>query len=357
MKKLLVYTLAFLMLFSSVPVVFSLNVAQPITNDTIYDYIADVIPLYLLSAEQDINPDAIYTTQGYSVQNLDNTSSIYFLFENDRYFGRLIVDQIDGSYCSSFMFDENETIESLVASKTPFLLLMPAEETLLAVWNEGYDVIGDTYETDIDIHILPNAVEADSYLNPIQPCLTQVESAVVAHPNIDTSNDSVSLNVDYVENKTSDAGAGLCWAASIAAISNFRKGTNWGAYPLYSALKSSYDTEPIGTMTWYKRAFEYLNMTYASAYGVPTWQMVYNTLNISRPIMMTVERTESGSTYAHAIVCTSFIGGDGYAVFGFMDPNHSDTQFVTFSDSTLNMSNFTYVSATRTYSAITNYIY
>ncbi len=323
-------------------------------EEMVMEYIKNVLPLYML-VEEGSSSDVFWITQGYSFQNTDRSAKNYFVFDANGYVGRMIVDSTDSGYTSTFSFGAIQSIQQLVYQETPFMILKPTEHVLLLCWEGGYEVLQNVNNDNIGDAL--HEMEPDFIPSFVQAELTEVELIDTALPYIDTTGYHVQLEPPYVENATSDMGKGLCWAASIASISRFRQGTNWTAYSLYSALKRYNMAEPSGTMAWYRSTFNYLGLTPTSSTGAPSWSTVYNALMSTRPLMFHIQRTSNGNTYAHAIVCKYFIGGNNQAVLGFMDPNEPSTQYATISSASIDLSTLVYTNSERTYTDLFGYIY
>lgn len=317
-------------------------------------YIEDVLPIYMLAPEGSA-ANTFWITQGYSFQNTDRTAEIFFIFDSNGYVGRMIVDRVDNRFTSTLNFEYIQAIEELVYNSVPFMLVKPDEYTLLLCWENGTEVLQNITGIEIVSNNSDTAILSSfDYMSPI---LTEVQLSESVSPQVDATDYYVALDVKHVKNGLSDEGIGICWAASIAAISNFRQGTNWTAYSLYSAIKKSNMAEPSGTMAWYRTTFNYLGLTPTSSSSVPSWKTVYNALSATRPLLFHVQRNSNGSASAHAIVCKYFSGGNNQVLLGFMDPNESSTQYTTIYSENLDFSELIYTNSAQTYTEIYGYVY
>jgi len=131
-------------------------------------------------------------------------------------------------------------------------------------------------------------------------------------------------------------GAGLCWAACIAAVSNYRMSTSYDAMDIYDALDDLCSGTPEGTNTWYKRGYTYCGMTCTCTSGMSFTSLYTQLSSNHKPAIFGMYR--SGA--AHTIVCKYFEGGNEYATYGFMDPNKTNTVYIQFSDPNLDPDNF-----------------
>lgn len=154
----------------------------------------------------------------------------------------------------------------------------------------------------------------------------------------------VSLTVPQVDNDTVD-GVGLCWAAAVASVSNYRKGTSYDAMDIYDALEGLYSGTPAGIPTQYSRAYSYCNMFYT--YTDPMeFVELYDALDSkNRPVIL----SENGSYIGHAVVLRYLCGGNEYTTYGFVDPNKTNTVYVDFYSSTCEPDEFEYYNGSRTY--------
>jgi len=141
----------------------------------------------------------------------------------------------------------------------------------------------------------------------------------------------------------------LCWAASVAAISNYRKGTSYDAMDIYDALDDNYLGTPEGTPTWYRRAFSYCNMSYTNSSPMGFFDLYDALDNLNRPVIFRVHRTESGQDIGHAVVLRYLCGGNEYTTYGFVDPNKTNTVYVDFYSPTCDPDEFEYYNGSKTY--------
>lgn len=120
---------------------------------------------------------------------------------------------------------------------------------------------------------------------------------------------------------------GMCWAASGASIIQYKRGDIWSysTWKNYNNLKKYYGGNPIGTVEWEKKMWEYhkLKMTYVSH------RMSYNTVSKlmknNKPVYCSFVHNEknTNNNYAHAVVlCGSYHRTDlDKYYYVYMDPN------------------------------------
>ena len=146
---------------------------------------------------------------------------------------------------------------------------------------------------------------------------------------------------------------GLCWAACVASVVNYRKGNvAETAYSIFmdcwETVDYSDDDIPDGSDSWVIIAFEengINNITYeANSLPVDYIEVLLGTY--SKPIIITVYRYDElgGVAGGHAIVVYEFYNGGGYGYTKVMDPNYSSYITITVPYETLqNTASFPYV--------------
>jgi hypothetical protein len=169
---------------------------------------------------------------------------------------------------------------------------------------------------------------------------------------------TLSLNVPYVANATMN-GAGICWAACVGAILSYRVGGSYTATGVYNALASLYPTAtPVGQEPWYSRGYQLGGLTATVISSGVSLSTVYTQLNAGKPLIFSI----SGSTiinnqiiyFAHDIVCKYLYSDLSVGtMYGFMDPNYSNTKYISVSypEASINNSDFIYVDSLYTYTA------
>lgn len=333
-KRLVLFGLVLILILGTLPPVS----ASPImANDSAKEeYIASVLLGYL-TVEDHVLGDNVFLTQAYPIYGNDS-SDMYFVFDGDSYIGRLVVGMQGENYHSSFCFDENENIENAVVNQEGFAISAPTEYSLiLQMSDESYLISGSSVDSAMSYAEI-------SDFDYTVATLSEIDFSGVPSPAIDTSDFSVGLEVPFVANDLDDYNRGLCWAASICAISDYRGGKDITPYQLYKALETKYQSVPTGTSVWILRGFEYVGFS-SSRVNPISWSSLYNKLYSGLPVMFNVAR--SGG--AHSVVCRYFVGGDGYAIYGFMDPNVSSYVYITYNDASLSPGNFVYDNGQHSY--------
>ena len=123
-----------------------------------------------------------------------------------------------------------------------FALIVIGEDTMvLQTKNENIVIAGD--RNMIDQCKIPNCT-----LNQIS-----FSNHNIVHNTRETTDYYVNLQVARVANANVN-GHGLCWAACVAAVSNYRMNTSYTALNIYNALDAIYSGTPVGIIPGFLEA-------------------------------------------------------------------------------------------------------
>jgi hypothetical protein len=272
------------------------------------------------------------------VNGSEEHGRMFFITNNASYIGQLAVTYNNGSFNSSFMFDNDGYINNILSTNTPFAIVAHED-----------DLIIKTAQTSkmLTVGELPKEISTYSSVEYSSVNFVAVDISTTTR-ELPTEEYYVSLAVPQVDNDSVN-GNGLCWAAAVASVSNYRKNTSYEAMDIYDALNELYSGTPAGTPTWYSRAYSYCNMSYT--YTNPMeFVDLYDALDTKdRPVIFRVRRTENGSYIGHAVVLRYLCGGNEYTTYGFVDPNKTNTVYVDFYSPTCDPDEFEYYNGSRTY--------
>ncbi len=349
-KKILSIALTFVIIFMCVSMRVSATENISDSAEATAKYIESVLSRYL-RIDDSISYGKVELSDPVKVVNsTDPNGEIYFIKNNGSYIGRLAVTQVNGKNYSSFMFDNDRDIANIIESEIPFVLVS-SEDTLIMKTNSQCKTLSgsiiDAREKTLEAGLTFSAIDFEQ-IN------FKDSTASVA-----SSDYYVSLNVQRVENATA-GGKGLCWAASIAAVSNYRKGTSYSALDIYNALKNAYGGTPIGDDTWYRRGFGYCNMSCVFSPNNMQFSSLYTALRThNRPVIFNVYRTNNNGEVegGHAVVLKYLCGGNEYTTYGFADPNNSNTVYINFEDPNCDPDNFVYYNGHNTYTIWASSVY
>ena len=313
MKRLLrtccIIIFAFVLVFTSAgSTAFAKENEKQNKNHLRNEYINSVLDRYLSLGE--VGTELIKISTPINVNgNDDDESRIYFIVKDDYYYGQLVVTEVNGNYYSSFSFDNDERINDVIRNNVAFALIVIGEDTMvLQTKNENIVIAGDRSMTDQ--YMVPNCT------------LNQISFSNHIVHNIRATRDYyVNLQVSRVANASSPNGQGLCWAACVAAVSNYRMNTSYSALDIYNALDALYGGTPTGNNAWIALGYSYCGMICTYTSGMSFSDLYFQLSTVGRPAIFGVYRTGG----AHSVVCKYLMGGDEYATYGFMDPNKTNT--------------------------------
>lgn len=289
-------------------------------------YIANVLPQYLIVDGNELPKDAVVSISDpiQVINNTDDQSRVYLIMVDDQYYAKLIVTSSNGKYYSSFMFDENKTVNMLYQAKTPFALAYVNDE-LMIVTEDGYE----SFYHNNTVNNLIDTSRLEIKLKEHQWSVVDVAEVCASQSQRSVSEYSVSLSIPYVANNFSYDDEGICWAAGIAAVSNYLNGTNYTAFSLYNRLIQNYEGNPDGTHDWYLRGYAYCNIPVISQGECSDIMDYYEFLEAGIPVQMAIHHTTE-TNEGHAIVLRSFEGGNEEVRLGFMDPNTPAVQYAIY---------------------------
>ncbi len=299
--------------------------------------------------------DTVYITQGYPVNDApDDNQRIFFVVDGDSYIAQLRVSYVDGKFCSSFMFDDNADIEAAIDSSTPFALAVADKSIVVQTAKKTTSVtryaLTAASEAELGSYEKSKAklkaVDVDVESSSATVSTARTASTYAARSNGDYFK---SLAVEYVSNDAAE-GAGLCWAACIAAVLNYRTSRYYDATKVYYDLKSIYSGTPVGNTTWYERGFALGSLSCTTVSEGMEFIDIYDTLSANKPIICSVSTGHFIWDSSHAVVLKYVMGGNEYATYGFMDPNHTNTIYINFYDPDLDPDEFVYTDGSNTYS-------
>lgn len=340
--RLLATLLLFVTVFSfTVPAhALSANNAAELTIDY-YTYIETVLPRYL-STENTIDYGEVKVSDPIEIiDGSEEYGRMFFVTNNGSYIGQLAVTYSNGTFHSSFMFDSDEYINNILSANIPFSIMAYEDDLVIKTSQDSKMLTVGELPNDISTY---SSIEYSS----VNFMSVDVEVGASNARELPTEEYYVSLPVPQVDNDSVD-GVGLCWAAAVASVSNYRKGTSYDAMDIYDALNGLYIGTPAGNPTWYSRAYSYCNMTYT--YTNPMeFVDLYDALDSKdRPVIFRVRRSENGSYIGHAVVLRYLCGGNEYTTYGFVDPNKENTVYVDFYSPTCDPDEFEYYNGSKTY--------
>lgn len=120
-----------------------------------------------------------------------------------------------------------------------------------------------------------------------------------------------------LNNAQGQYGRQMCWAASVATIVNYIKGTNYTAWNVCDAMGKGYDAG--GDIYDKKKALAYYGINYVEKLGQSAFSSIISDINAKRPIGMST---------------TSAMGGHAVTLYGYR--NLANGKYIMIWDSNLN---------------------
>lgn len=297
--------------------------ADTVLNESAMDaYVQSVLPHYL-SLENDNVYGEIAVSQGYVVHgHNDSNARTYFVTDDGDYIANLFVTYINGQYSSNFGFDDNADVEAALSGGAPMALV--AESEMLILQTAAGNALLTVGNSDA---LLNRSISAYPRVAPVLQ-ETAIENADVAAAKHVTTRDvdfSVGLNVPYVANDSVN-GKGICWAACVAMICQYRMGVSYTAKNIYNALVNLYGGTPAGENIWYTRAYSHCGMTATHVSSAMDATAAYVQMDTyDKPIIV---RMINGNV-KHAIVLRYISKSGTSLTYGFRDPNYNSLRYGT----------------------------
>lgn len=317
------------------------------TNDARQEYVESVLPRYL-ALKDNIDYGNIQISEPITVENReDGTSRTYIVTNDDVYIGLLSVAYIDNEFVSSYMFDEDSSITNIIQTGTPFALVAYDECLLMQTQENNIVVANDNIQLD-EIELVHNVAFSEKSFESIDLLASSFSFGALGY--------NIEIDVEHVANETVN-GVGICWAACIAAISNYRNGTSYDALDIYDALDLVYSETPVGDSNWIRRGYSYCGMSHTNGETLEVDEL-YDALNSDRPVIFRVYRTDStGNLKGHAVVLKAITQTRYDSIYTFMDPNYTNEYYAFFDDTVCDPADLVYINADHTYDQWLYYAY
>lgn len=204
----------------------------------------------------------------------------------------------------------------------------------LVVNEDSIQFINDEGETETLAFFEDSAAPAALSLAPDVECSQIVPVTAIQEVSKSRAygEDSGAVGVKYVPQGNHN----LCWAASMASILNYLKGTNYGAMSLASYLDAPDKGESITLCQyWYIHIFD-VNAIYVN--NKLSYDVVYNNAHSGKPIQAHVEGWDAQhERYGHAVVVRGCYISNSVVYYRIMDPNYGFVSVQMNSDGTFNI--------------------
>ena len=247
----------------------------------------------------------------------------------------MLVAEEDGEYVSTYYDGVADAIKDAYKDGESIVLGVSNNQLLMIEENENMYNLSNSSNVAAT---LPNALSTNLFESiSIRKTLNIITPRI---PNIVVQK---NLNVNTVPNDGS-----LCWAACVASVTNYLRGTSLSTIDVYNDCVSNFGQIPSGTSTWYQRAFLIYNINTA-VNGPMSYSNLYGQLMMNRPPIVNLARNDG--TSGHALVLSGMVvfyentTGEYYGTYSFMDPNYEygNVYVNVGSDTLFYGSSFTYV--------------
>lgn len=282
----------------------------------------------------------------YDLESSQTHKNIYFFIKGDKIIASLIVSKIKDQYFSSFSTNYLQEFNNIFTNNIPSVLCSHSGYYILHSEKSNLILSRDDYSRKIDINALNYSNTAtyiiegshSIYINSIQPMYTYNYLYVTP----------VSNGYDPYN------GAGLCWAACVAAKTNYQAGTSLSAIRvLNDCINNTTQGEiaaygrPSGSVHWINRAFSFEGLSTTNMAGGLTISQITAQLSSNKPIFMYL----TNGQVSHTILVIGVYADGSTNVYYVMDPNQGSIVSINVSQSALsNPSYFSYITSTQTYS-------
>lgn len=269
---------------------------EVVEYSTIEEYIEYAIPHYVRAQSVEINGTFYYsnTIDIYDINDVESGSigECVFLFDDDEIVGKMQVWGRDGEYAS--VFDTYITDEIQGSFDDDYAIAFGYFDGDFYSYDE---MVGSTFVEG------PGFEECPDYTLPLNESISKAASMdLAAIPALYAA--SASLNVSHVHNTTCDYGHGLCWAACVAMMVNYRDGKSLTASDVWRATKTSEDPDPEGDIETVSHAFDkynYSHNTYKDQ--CISASEVLGALSSNKPVHMAISgKKTNGEKIGHGVV-------------------------------------------------------
>ena len=333
------------------PPIYQIGVPSEISY---FAYINYVLPRYLSLKPGDYSN--VQISQGLVVNgNADENSRTFFVANNAKYIGLLVVTHVDGIFHSSFGFDENAIIDAVIANGIPISLYV--DNGVVNIQMKYGTISMATGELSPNLEVFDSSAYRISYqlfevvLNDVN--FISADIASFATERIARSSVPVDLDVPFITNTACPCcRSGLCWAASIVSVGRFMNpqvGQPTTTLGLFQALNNGFPGTPIGTFLWHSRGFNQFGLLTSYITTGLNFSSLHSHLSAIRPVIFHI--TTAIGRPSHAIVLRTLESFSSTTFYGFMDPNYRTVRWVYASgpNQSINNSNFRYVGGGQTY--------
>lgn len=285
--------------------------------DEVNQYIDSVLKDYL-ELEGYSSGEIFYISNSFEVNifddnTIDSNREFFFIFKDNIVIGMITVGYFNNEYSSKYTRLNNEIIEELFISKTPFAVGY-SSDNLFIYYNDVFVPLCSSEEADIDSSTCDISIQ--TILQNRNYRFVQSRSTVLFNKVLD---------VEYVSNDINPyTGAGLCWAATLAMkVNGHRDNVNpLSALVVLQLLRNKYESEygmPTGTPEWIMRGYGYFGIACTYVSDGLTASEVSNVINNDKPIDIGLKR--NGGKAGHGVVIAGCTIYSNHAIYVISDCN------------------------------------
>ena len=340
-------------------------------------YAAGIIgDMLMINGYENLNDITI--SNGIAITDIENPTQtdkkMYFALDNSEIIGTLIVECIKDEYYSSFTLGAKEEIYEAYSENEAFALFNQASCLIMRTSTDNKIIENNNFvELDADSLNYPTVSLTRVREENTHICSSIDNLDIIGTANVLSASSGAytvtDIYVPFVHNAIGPNGKGICWAASIASILNYRIGTNYTAISLYNRLwavinGSNPSDPPVGNARWTGLAFAINNVEYTD-HSALSGAQISNILSSDRPIYMGLSGVDnSGESHGHAVVLEGiYVGAANFYLIvdsNEYNPNSATGNVITVSvtDNVLiNGASFVYTTDSITYNGWVRTVY
>lgn len=314
------------------------------------------------------NLDDITISNGIAITDIENPAQtdkkMYFALDNSEIIGTLIVECIEDEYYCSFTLGVEEEIYEAYSESEAFALFCQDGCLIMRTSTDKKIIENNNYvELDADSLNYPTVALTRVYAKNTNICRSIDNLDIIGTANVLSASSGAytvtDIYVPFVANGLSPNGEGLCWAASMASILNYKIGTNYTANSLYNRLWAVINgcnpsDRPTGNARWICLAFAINNVDYTHEENALSGVQISNILSADRPICMGLNGVDNlDKPYGHTVVLEGiYVGAVNFYLIVDSNITNSTGNVITVSvsDAALNNgANFVYTTGGITY--------
>ncbi len=300
------------------------------------EYAVESLTKYI---KADASLDSAYLSNAMTIYNFDDPASCktaYFAISDDQIAGMLTVVEYSGKYYSSYVLDAPDEIKTAFSTSTPFALGYVKDQLVIITQSEITVLSANRNNETVSFDDL--SVVSFEYTR-----LCKTDTKISASP---VQTRAIMYTKFHNVRRVMNVGP-RCWAAAVSSIGNYYRNTSYTTLSMVDACRPyDYSEEPIGTMKWYRIAYQNvlgmnISVRGSDGYGSAplTSNEIYGNLYTYGPFQISMGGLDSdGSIVGHALVFSGIMAenSESYpiqygAYYYIIDPNtYEDSPVVCY---------------------------